>query len=215
MVNSTSGTVAAPAMFSAMRRTKSSVCSWTSASPLLVELSRLLRQCGQALALRLLGGAREVGEPLVVAGEAVERTRQWVGVECRCQEIRRQVIRSHGFGNYPSREQNPGDLHWCEWRAAASRGTPSPARVKFAVRVQRRPRGLGAPAWISRRRRTPCHGPGPVMTFVSLRRSARCCRLSSLLTDRQTSVDADDCGANIAGPTLRRWAADRSLPDRP
>ena len=91
-------------MFSAMRRTKSSVCSWTSVSPVSSSCAACSASAASRVRLCQLGRLREVGQPLVVAGEAVERSGERVGVECCLEELSRQVVRSHGIGTYPSRE---------------------------------------------------------------------------------------------------------------
>ena len=84
----------------------------------LVDLLRRAWQERPAVRLGRLESLREVGEPSVVAGEAVERSGEWVGLECCLEEFGRQVFRSHAIGNYPSRQSE--SVRLLQFRAVAT-----------------------------------------------------------------------------------------------
>ena len=146
MVNSTSGTVAAPAMFAAMRRTKSSVCSWTSSSP---SSSNCSAHDPPDAASRSPWAASKSSRSrgAVRRSRGSRRAIRRAGHLERClEQFRRQVVRSHDFGTYPSREREPRRFGWCRPRAFGRRGTRSPVRVncEWGQRVDRaRRRGPG------------------------------------------------------------------------
>ncbi len=95
MVNSIMGTVAASAMPRAMQRTKSSVWSSVSLRPSVAVVCGAPGDRFERAGLRGLCLRAEVGQQVVVAGKAVERSGQRVGVERRGEELGGQVVGGH------------------------------------------------------------------------------------------------------------------------